>query len=321
MRELDYQLALNHRSGGRRGFRKPFPTRGSRLHPRVAQFRVPLLVVRLTGHEGRHLRLRLAIQSCIAQTTHCFEPTEYFLGPFSLALTDSLALGAGGAPIQSGCSAAIDSRNVRTDAMLTQVGDDCLDVIALVGRERFGLNSPTTRTREHRTGRAVFRFGRFSHQNIDTQPIAALHEHMPAVAKLGRLTVTFSHESSFWGGRALVLGVRAPLPLEIDHPVAVIATFRRLPILSFEAIERGQRADERSINSEMIRGQEMVSTGKADHFIKETPRNVRDHQALAQSAEVRQLQAGALEIHVKKPAKDNVEIQLLAELAVRADQV
>ena len=320
-RELDFQFVPDCRTGRRRTPWGLFPARGSRFRPRIAQFRDSQQVVCRAGNEGRRLRPRLPSESCFAQAADRFQPAEDFLDPFSFALADSIAFGAGGTAIEPWRLAPIDSSDMRTDSMLSQVGHELLDVVALVGSERLRTNAPASCPGEHRTGRTVFGLGRFGDQYVDAQPVAVFHEYMPAVAELRRLAVALSHEARVRIGRALVRGVRALLTLEVDHPGAVAAVPGRLTVLALEALERGPRVDERAVDGEVIRGQEIVPAGKADHFIEKTPCDVGDHQALAQSAEVRLVEACALQIHVEKPAKKNVVVELLAKLAVGPNRV
>lgn len=205
--------------------------------------------------------------------------------------------------------------------MFAEMRDEILGVVTLVGAQRLGMDTSAPGAREHRARGAVFGLGRFGHQNVDAQAIAVLHEHMPAVAQFGRLAVAFPHEPRVWIGGALVGGVRALLAFEVDHPGAVAAVLRRFAILALEAFERGSRFDQGAIDSEMIRGQKLFPVGQADHFVKEAARNIGRNQAFAQSAEIGLIQARTFEIHVEKPAKEDVVVQLLTELPIGAARV
>lgn len=138
--------------------------------------------------------------------------------------------------------------------MLAQVPDRFLHLIALVGTERLRVNVPAARTREELTRSTMLGLGRFRDDDIDTQSVAILHEHMPAVAELGRLALALSQESRLGIGRALMRGIRALLAFEVDHTRAVVTVLGRAAILGFEALERSQGIDQRAVDREVVRG-------------------------------------------------------------------
>ena len=165
-----------------------------------------------------------------------------------------VVLGPGGSPIRAGCLLILDARDVRSHRVLAQVPDRFLHLIALVGTERLRVNVPAARTREELTRSTMLGLGRFRDDDIDTQSVAILHEHMPAVAELGRLALAFSQESRLGIGRALMRGIRALLAFEVDHTRAVVTVLGRAAILGFEALERSQGIDQRAVDREVVRG-------------------------------------------------------------------
>jgi len=295
--------------------------RPSRHRSRRGQFCDPQQIVGGPRNERRHLRSCLPDESALPHPTHRLQPAEDFLHPLSFALTDAIALGVRGATIEPRRCATGYSGNVWPNVVLAQMGHECFDVIALVGRERLGVNAPAPRAREHRARGTVLGLGRIGHEDVHAQPVAVLHEHMPPIAQPRRLAAALPHEAGVRIGRTLMCGVRAILTLEVDHPGAVASVLRGLTITAFEALERRPRVDERSVDGEMIRGQESFPAGQAHHFIEEAPSNVGDHQALAQAAEVRLVQTRALKIHVEKPAKENVVVELFAKQPIRANRI
>ena len=254
-RKLNFGSDAFYRSG-----RSEMPKRFGRrprsciLQPRAAQFRDSQKVVSCSRDEGRHLGFGLSNETRFAQSADGFQPTEDFFNAFSLSLADSIPFGAGRATIKSRRFAISNSRDMRTNLMLAQVRDEILDVVTLVCRQRLGMNATATGAREQGSCSTVFGLRRFGDQNVDAQPVAVLHEHMPAVAELRRLAVALSHEARVRIGRALMRRVRALLALEIDHPGAVAAVLRWLAVLALEALERGPSIDQRAVDGEMVRG-------------------------------------------------------------------
>lgn len=309
---------LRGRNGDHEG---PFARLCSCLHLRNAQLRDSEQVVCGTGNEGRHLSPRLADETGLSQSADRFQPTEDLLDALSLSLAELVALGSGGSTIQAGRLPILDARDVRSHRVLAQVRDKFLHVIALVGAERLGVNVPSTCASEQLPRGTVLGLGRFGDEDVDAQPIAVLHEHMPAIAELGRLAVALAHESRLGIGRALMRGVRALLALEVDHPGAVITVLGRGAILGLEALERSPGIDQRAVDREVVRGQQLLLAGQIDDLIEEASSDVGGDKAFAQPAEVRLVQRRALEIHVEKPTEQDVVVELFAELPVRANRI
>ena len=300
---------------------RPISACASYRLPRIAQFRNSEQVVRRTGNESRHLCFRLTDESGLSQTTHRFEPTEDLFDPFSFPLADSVAFGACRSPIESGCVPPVDARDVWPNTVFAQVRDELLHVVALVHRQRLGVDAAPAGAGEHRARSAVLGLCRFGHQNVHAQTVAVLHEHMAAVAQLGRLAVALPHEARVRIGRALMGRIRALLALEVDHAGTVASVLGRLTVLALEALERGPGIDQRAVDGEMIGREQTLATGKAHHLVEETARHIRGNQPFAQAAEIRLIEAGALQPHVEKPAKENVVVELLAELPVGSNRV
>ena len=71
----------------------------------------------------------------------------------------------------------------------------------------------------------------------------------------------------------------------------------------------------------MVRGQQLLLAGQIDDLIEEASGHVGGDKVFAQAAEVRLVQRRALEIHVEKPAEQDVVVELFAELPVRANRI
>lgn len=205
--------------------------------------------------------------------------------------------------------------------MLPQMAHEFFDVIALVSTQALRMNMPTPSTGEQLARSAMFGLGGFGDQDVDAQADPIHQEHVTSIAEPCKLSVPLPHEPGFRVGCALVGGVRALLALEIDHPGTITAVLGQLTIVALEALERGPCVDQCAVNGEVIRREQFLAPGQANHLVEDAPGDVGLHQTLAQSAEGRLIQAGALEIHVKKPTKEDVVIELLAKLPVRANGV
>ena len=287
----------------------------------MAQFSDSEQVVCRARYKRGHLGFRLSDEAALSHSTDRLEPAKYLFDSFAPLLAASVALGSRRTAVEPWCFSILDSCNVRSNFVLAQLRNEVLHVIALVRRQALGVNPATPGASEHLTGCTVLRLRRFGHQNVHAQAVAVLHEHMAAVAEFGRLPVAFAHEARFWIGRALVRRVRALLALEVDHAPAVAAIRGRLAVLALETLERGPGVDQRAVNGEMIGRQQALTARKTNDFIEEATRDIGHDQALAQTAEIRLIQAGALQVHVEKPAEQDVVIELLAKLTVRANRV
>jgi hypothetical protein len=116
----------------------------------------------------------------------------------------------------------------------------------------------------------VFGLGGVSHQDVDAQPVAVLHEHVAAVGQFGRLPVALPHQARVGVRGAFMGGVGAAFPFEIDHPGAVATVLGRLAILALETLEGGPGLDQRAIDGEVVRGQQMLSPSEIDHFVEKS---------------------------------------------------
>jgi hypothetical protein len=249
------------------------------------------------------------------------QPAKDLFDPFSLALTDSVALGARRTAVEPGRPAPGDAGDVRTDGVLTQVSDKVFDVIALVRTQGLRVNASVARSREQLAGRLMLSLRGIGDQDIDTQSMAIFHQYVPAIAQFGGLAVALAHEPGVRIGGAPVGRIRSLLAFEVGHPGTVTPFLRRLTVRAFEALEGRSGLDQGAVDREVIRREQVLTASQAHYFVEETPGNVGGDQSLAQAAEIRLVEPFALEVHVKKPAKENVVVKLLAELPVRANRV
>ena len=147
-----------------------------------------------------------------------------------------------------------------------------------------------------------------------------LHERVSAVAELGLFALALAHELGFIVSGRFVRVIGAPLATEVHHPARAISG-RGRPILRLEALEARPRFNERAVDCEMLIGEQIRRARGAYHRIEETPGGVLLDHALAQAREVRLVQPGLLQIHVQKPAEQDVVIEHFAKHPVRAHRV
>src|SRR5215204_1791493 len=258
-----------------------------------------------------------------AQSAVLFHPTENFFDALALALADGVASVPSGASIQSRRLAALHHGNVRSDLASPQVRNKILAVIALVGADAGRTYSLASLPIQHRLGRFRFHLRSLGHLEVDAQSVAILHEGMASVAELRFLALTFAPQFGVLVRRRAMRGIGASLAAEVDHALIVgTATGTRRPVLRPHALRgRGLSLDQRAIHREVLIGQQFQLPRLADHRIEEAASKLSIDQPLAQSREVRLIQTPFLQIHVQKPAKQDVVVEHLAEHPIRAHRV
>ena len=227
-----------------------FRSCGPRCHPRIAQFGDSQQVVRSTGYEDRRLRLRRPNDSRLVQPANRLQPAEDVLHPLSFALSDPITLGSRRPTIVSRSVAIVDSGDMRANLMSAQMWNTIVDVVALVGAKRLGVNASAARAGEHRACGEMLGQDRFGHEDVHAQPATVLQEHMPAVAQSGRLAVAFPHQAHIRIGGALVISRnQACTEAEATASPSPSKTYpdppRLYPATSFFTLRRGRSAGTR----------------------------------------------------------------------------
>src|SRR5665213_3542497 len=126
-----------------------------------------------------------------------FHPAEDFFDPFSLSLAYPVASVPSGTRIESGRLAVLDLRDVRRDALATQERHKVFGVIALVGTERARSQPLAGLAIEQVGGSGRFALQRRTHADVQAQPVAVLHERVPAEAQLGLLAFALAGRHRF----------------------------------------------------------------------------------------------------------------------------
>src|SRR5260370_42126382 len=88
-----------------------------------------------------------------------------------------------------------------------------------------------------------------------------------------------------------------------------------------EAFHRGASIDQGPIDGEVFAAHQAKCTGMLNHSSEELARNVVFHKSLAVLRECRVVEAGLNGVHVEKPPKKKVVVQLLAEQTLASDGV
>lgn len=96
---------------------------------------------------GCDLRLGLIVHACLSQVAPGLVPAEALFDSFALSLADQMVFGVGGAAIEARRLAPFNKCGVRLDPVLARVRLEVLDVVSLVGAQRFGMDAHSGRAR------------------------------------------------------------------------------------------------------------------------------------------------------------------------------
>jgi len=190
----------------------------------------------------------LTDEPALAQATHCLQPAEDLLDPLALPLADSIALVASRSTIETGCSTALDTRDVGYGTVLPEMVDETARAVGFVRTQGQWVAMLATLARQHVFGRYRFVQARIGHGQVDTQSIAVIHQGMATVRELRRLAIALAHELGLGIGAALMRLVRAALALEVDHSGAVTPRRRGRAIFWSDAFQRRPGFDQRTVD-------------------------------------------------------------------------
>ena len=201
--------------------------------------------------------------------------------------------------------------------------DEVLGVIALVGAERDRPRPVGARLdhvqRRDPLGMAVG----LGQTGVDDEAVAVLHQRMPHEAELGFLARSLAIEPRLRIGRRGVRLVGALLAMEIRLAVPPAAWRRRLAraVLRPEALHRRPGLDQRAVDREMIRAEQPLHPRLRQHRAQELGGDVALQQPLAVLGERRVIPDRIVNAEADKPAKQQVELQPLHQLPLRADRI
>src|SRR5215213_2870690 len=152
-----------------------------------------------------------------------------------------------------------------------------LSIVSLVRAEGDGAR-PIGPRFDHREGRNPLGMTiRRREPGIDDQPRAVLHQGVADEAELRLHAGSLAVEPGLGVGRALVGLIRALLALEVDLEIAPATRGRIIGIplsLGSEALHRGPRLDESTIDAEVFARQESLHSRLSQNRIEELRRGI-----------------------------------------------
>src|SRR5215213_9925180 len=159
---------------------------------------------------------------------------------------------------------------------------------------------------------------------IDDEPRAVLHQGVADEAELRLHAGSLAVEPGLGVGRALVGLIRALLALEVDLEIAPATRGRIIGIplsLGSEALHRGPRLDESTIDAEVFARQESLHSRLSQNRIEELRRGIALEEPIAVFREHRVIPDRIVDRQANKPAKQQVELHPLHQLPLGADRV
>ena len=145
---------------------------------------------------------------------------------------------------------------------------------------------------------------------------------MPHEAELGLLAPPLAVEPRFRVGGRGVRIVRSPLAAEIRLPVAAARIGRRfVAILRLEAFHRRPSFDQRAVDREMIRAEQLLYPRRRQNRAQQLGGDVAFQQAFAVLGKCRVIPRRIVDANADEPAKQEVELEPIHQLPLRADRI
>src|SRR6266702_2277664 len=272
---------------------------------------------------GVHLHALAATVARFAQTADGLHPAESLLDSFPPPLTDRITRMPGGARVERGTPRPrVILCHVRSDLECAARRDEAVSIVALVPSQS---NSATARQPlvGHRLRRAPLSFAvRRLDLKVDQQEIAVLGQRVGRVAKLGFLALTLACQQRLRIGGRLMSRVGTMLAVKVHGRVTRIIRRRaRFLILALEALQRGPGFDQRPINGKVLVREQSERVRLRDSLPEELASNFSLQQALAVSTEARMIEARLVQLHVQKPAEQQIVVELLTEQPLAANRI
>ena len=144
------------------------------------------------------------------------------------------------------------------------------------------------------------------------------HEHQP-----GLLAFTLARQPGLRVRSALVGGIAAPFPMEVNRWVARVGIGcpRRITVPGFEALQAGCRLNQGSIHREALVRQQAVPLRFQHHLAEQSLAHSMPQQPLPVLGEGGGIEAGLNQVHIQKPPEEEVVVQLFAECPFTAHRV
>ena len=248
-------------------------------------------------------------------------PAKDLLDPLPPDLADRVS-GVACRPAVDGAATTADVlRDVRSDVSLPKLVDEVTGVVPLVGSE--GDPPLAADSLDQLQGRDPLSppVG-LRHGGTDAEPVSVLHECVSEEGHLRDLTVPAAVQLRV-GVRRRSVGVVLPfLSLEIDLGVPAPGGGRLAPaLLGPEALQGGVGLNHRSVDREVIVGEEPSAPGLLDDLGEEVEIDVGRKEPLAVLREGRRVEGRPNAGQVQEPAKQEVVLEPLAEEAFASNAV
>ena len=144
------------------------------------------------------------------------------------------------------------------------------------------------------------------------------HEDQP-----GFLAFTLAQQPGLRVRGALMGGIAAPFPMEVNRGVAQVSVgcTGRVAVLGFEALQAGCRLNQGSIHREVLVRQQSLPVRFQHHFTEQSLAHSMLQQPLPILGEGGGIETGLNDVHIQKPPEEEVVVQLLAECPFTAHRV
>ena len=278
----------------------------------------------VSSHGEQHLESnpRHASELGLTYRSDGLSPAEDLLDAFAYDLADLVAGMAGGSRVDGRAALACDVLcHVGNDPQRTKVGHETLRVIGLV------LPKGESRTRDagqHLDSRLTLApASSLGHYRVDHQTVTVLHQYMPGVTKLRRVSVALAvHPCLRISGRFVGV-VLTRLTTEVTPRVAPrsVGVIVVRPVLTSKAALRRPGLNQRPIDAEVLIGNQPLRLRLGHHMGEELARDIPLEQPVTVLREGRTLPYRIIGRKPYEPPIQQVVIELLNEQSLTAYRV
>jgi hypothetical protein len=154
----------------------------------------------------------------------------------------------------------------------------------------------------------------------DDQPVVVLHQGVAHETQTHFFAWSFAEEPGVGVGGRGVRGVPAALAMEIVRTIAAVSRLARA-ILRAEAFRARPSLQQRAINREMLARQQALDLVLREHRDEKLARHLASQQPVAVLGEGRGIPYRVLDAEPDKPAKQQIVVDPLDQLPLRADRI
>src|SRR5439155_7126265 len=283
-------------------------------------------IIRSSYPPCRQLRSVGSSKTRFPKSSHRLHPTKELFDPFSYPLAYTVAPMTSRSCIDGRAAFALGVGHYMSENLSpAQKIHKVVGVVTFIASQRFYPQPFSSLALKH----ALSHFpltapGGLTDQKIDQQAIAVLHQGMRPVTKLRFFSRPLTHQTTVGIGRRLMGFVASFLAVKIHPAVARISPIlisRPIFSLGSKILKARPGLDQSPIHRKMIVTHQPRSSGLPNHRLKEQPPHLVLHQSLAVLAEHRRIKTFFHQLHVQKPAKQQIVVQLLAKLPLASHRV